>query len=365
MTTSPLTRIMLSIVRYRFFSRWQLLAFLLLPVVFAVSTLFYHYSTVLNAQMLDTLKGVYPEIFIELSDNNGHAPEGVDHFAEYFTVSFGGLRFRHTPVSTIKVISDSAIRMFPPQHVPTALEQAPQDVVVVNDIFYRLVAASPQFDGKGIYLERMDRRDEFLYVRIQRQNFLSDKPWAVVPQEVANRLGFFPNIIAVYPKTRMTYKELRVLHARTGETRPLLVWTDRAPFATLAVYKIVNSYYLYLVVAFCLAALSFTILVLSDVLQELYDFIVFAAANGMSRLALVARYVVIVSLYFTSIMVLGHAVAVAGHNSISLGLPPALNVSPPFHWQAVSVALAFIASFTGIAVLFIYGRADRLIHEKL
>lgn len=281
----------------------QIIVYCLAIFFFAFSFLFYQYIESYKNLVLDNLKGVYPNVFMQ---TNGLYVPSFDnssfiHTLEVFELS-KNLVLQYGEDSSETMLVDIGIRGFDESQPPLALnldkDKINDKTLWVNSILWSEIASSDSFDGNGLYLRT--RSNESIYVNLERFELFGDKSWAVMTASFANELGFNPNITTIYPVIEMTDAGTKEFYATKNMNATL--WTERLPFFGAVFYDLITNIYLVFMTGIVLLVLLLSFGILSGTFLEFEHLILISSIYGIKLRLLNWFFVILISVYFYGIL---------------------------------------------------------------
>ncbi len=303
----------------------QWAVFLLISGFTVFAIVFYSYLNNFHTVFIQSLKKVYPEIYIQSHGRHINPLEvGIIHQLEYFDIA-SQLVFKYRKDGSYKKIMDLGLRSMSQDSIEKIFPMEKDDdsddffpVMWVNDSLWDFLSESGQFDGNGIWVKNDSIHGDDLYLKIRVFHFHGLKYWAVLPQSAMEQLGRPCNITTIYPPKKLPVSRVK---KRYRENRiQIIEWTDRLPFFIKVVFLLSKRIYAVLMLSFLLLVMFMAVGIFQDTMTELRIMIQFASLYGARRYKIYLFAVFCICIYFGAVFLTG----ILGGQILSLTLSSAV-----------------------------------------
>jgi len=281
------------------FKQWVIFGLLILFCIFSI--LVYNYIYGFRQVFIERLRGVYPVTYIQ---SKGKVVPSFDpsfsHHQEYFYLS-QSFEFQFKKNAEPLTILDVAMRATSIDRLPSIIEQPPDDNIYklwVNQTMWNRISSSDDFDGKGLYLYAKYKAP--IYVHLKKFDLLGNKPWIVFPKKLFVEYGKNLNITTIYPKNRISEKQIHRQYASKGLC--VISWYERLPFFHKVFYQLTQRLYFTLIACFVTLLVILIFGVLKDTFDEFKKLITISSRYGVYEWFVQSFFICFISIYIVAIL---------------------------------------------------------------
>ena len=332
----------LVVLREILLSKRQWLVFAVTGAFFAMTWLFQVYLNAYHTRFIAALQGIYPTCYLPVyARGSAQPPSGFLHEQEIFD-SGRDLRFRLTQNTADIRLSGIGLRTAAPNRLPTEmLLENHAHAVFVNEAFQQRIGDITRMVLTGA-------NGKTLPVTIVPYSLPGDEPWLITTSSVAEKLGWHPNIIAIYSLRESAEEEVRAAYGQIG-LRPWF-WHQRLPFLQLILYKMGRLFAGSLEAGLLLLTATLALGLLGDLFRELSTLVKMSTLYGVNRTQPVIALLMLAGSYGLALLGVTNLVAYLCHDILRRFFTELQDSFQPFIPQPVQVAVLMVVS-----IVFVVG----------